>query len=355
MTSRTGRTLGALVKLAVFTAASLAVTGLLVAIIGNFGLGDDHRYRAVFTSASRLVEGNDVRVAGVVVGRVEDVRIEDRTRALVTFSAEKSLRLTTATRAQIRYLNLVGDRYLALTEGRGEGAPLASGDTIPLPRTESALDLNTLFNGFKPLFAALSPEEVNRLAYEIIQTLQGEGGTVNSLLAHTASLTSTLADRDQLIGEVIDNLNAVLAALDGRHERLSELVAELQRWVSGLAADRTAIGSSLQHIDELTRATAGLVAEGRPSIREDIAQLGELTATLSEPENERLLEHFVQNLPDKANAMTRTGQYGSWYNFYLCDLRAQLDLPDVPSDTDERLERQLSGITLHSNAARCRS
>ena len=70
-----------------------------------------------------------------------------------------------------------------------------------------------LFNGFRPLFTALNPDDVNKLAYEIIQVLQGEGGTVASLLRRTASLTNTLADRDAVIGRVITNLNSVLATL----------------------------------------------------------------------------------------------------------------------------------------------
>ena len=90
-----------------------------------------------------------------------------------------------------------------------------------MTRTTPALDLTVLFNGFKPLFQALSPADINKLSYEIVQVFQGEGGTLESLLAHTASVTSTLADRDQVIGDLIDNLNEVLDHLGDRDEQLS--------------------------------------------------------------------------------------------------------------------------------------
>jgi len=212
---------------------------------------------------------------------------------------------------------VVGQRYVALTEGAGDGTPLKPGGTIPLKRTQPALDLNALLNGFKPLFAALSPSDVNQLATEIIKTLQGEGGTVNSLLAHTASLTTTLAGRDKLIGSVIDNLNTVLGTLDKRGTRFSGLLKQLRRVISGLSADRKPIGESLVNIGDLTDATSGLLKDARPPLKDDIGRLTDLTGTLND--NEKTVEGVLQRLPNKLNALTGTASYGSWFNFYLCD------------------------------------
>ncbi len=101
----------------------------------------------------------------------------------------------------MRYKNLIGDRYLELSDGNGQGNPLPDGATIPAQRTSPALDLDTLLNGFKPLFTGLDPTQINAVSTEIIQVFQGESGTVSSLLTTVGALTSTLADRDQLIGE----------------------------------------------------------------------------------------------------------------------------------------------------------
>ncbi|MFJ8650087.1 MCE family protein [Streptomyces sp. NPDC093546] len=331
-----------LIKFGLFAVVTVLATTVLAATIVGISFTPEHTYKAVFSDVTSLEEGDDIRVAGVRVGEVEEIEIKDRTLAEVTFTVTRDRPLLTSTGAVIRYRSLVGQRYIALTEGAGDGTRLRPGGTIPLARTQPALDLNALLNGFKPLFAALSPKDVNQLATEIIKTLQGEGGTVNSLLAHTASLTTTLADRDRLIGSVIDNLNTTLATLDQRGARFSGLIQQLQRLISGLAADRKPIGESLVNINNLTEATSGLLAEARPPLKDDIAELTELTGTLNE--NEKTVEGVLKRLPNKLNKLTRTASYGSWFNFYLCDFDGRIVLPKT---------REVITPELHVARARC--
>ena len=195
------------VKLSIFVLVTTLLTSMLVVTIGNLSFGGTKEYRAEFVDATGVVEGDDVRIAGVKVGSVTEVEIVDRTRALVSFKVEESTPLSGATEAAIRYRNLVGQRYLSLTETIGDTGALDEGATIPVDRTSPALDLTVLFNGFKPLFQALSPEDLNKLSFEVIRVFQGEGGTLEGLLQSTASVTQTLADRDKVISDLIDNLN----------------------------------------------------------------------------------------------------------------------------------------------------
>ncbi|MEV3992547.1 MlaD family protein [Streptomyces sp. NPDC049837] len=331
-----------LVKFGLFAVVTVLATTLLAGTIVSISFTPEHTYKAVFSDVTSLEEGDDIRVAGVRVGEVEEIAIKDRTLAEVTFTVTEDRPLLASTGAVIRYRSLVGQRYIALTEGAGDDTELPPGGTIPLARTQPALDLNALLNGFKPLFAALSPKDVNQLATEIIKTLQGEGGTVNSLLAHTASLTTTLADRDQLIGSVIDNLNTVLATLDQRGARFSGLIQQLQRVISGLSADRKPIGESLVNINNLTEATSGLLEDARPPLKADIAELTELTGTLNE--NEKTVEGVLKRLPNKLNKLTRTASYGSWFNFYLCDFDGRIVLPKT---------KEVITPELHVARARC--
>ncbi|MGY6026836.1 MCE family protein [Streptomyces spinosirectus] len=343
--SRSGarQTAAPLVKFSLFALITITATALLAATIVNVSFTPKDTYHAVFTDVTGLETGDDIRVAGVRVGEVEGIRIKDRTLAEVTFTVGADRPLLAGTHAVVRYRNLVGQRYIALTEGTGDAtARLRPGSTIPRSRTQPALDLNALLNGFKPLFAALSPSDVNQLATEIVQTLQGEGGTVNSLLAHTASLTTTLADRDKLIGSVIDNLNTVLATLDKRGSRFSGLLTQLRRVISGLSADRKPIGQSLVNIGDLTDVTAGLLKDARPPLKDDIAQLSDLTGTLNK--NENTVEGVLKRLPNKLEKLTGTASYGSWFNFYLCDFDGRIVLPKT---------KQVISPELHVARARC--
>ena len=338
------KTTSSLIKLIAFIAVTVVATGTLAATIGNIRFGGTTSYKALFSDATGLLPGDDVRIAGVRVGEVETIDVAEapqRALALVSFSVDSDRTVATSTRALIRYRNLVGQRYVALSEGAGSGRPLTEDGTLPLRQTQSALDLTVLFNGFKPLFAALNPEDVNAFAMEVIKTLQGEAGNVSSLLSHTASLTSTLADRDAVIGRTIDNLNAVLETVDERDQALSDLLLELQRFVSGLAEDREAIGASLTNIAGLAESTAGLVRDTRPAIREDVRELGEVTKTLDD--HEKVVAGVLQRMPDKLNTITRTATYGSWFNFYLCDFTGRVILSNTVTYTPN----------YHSSTARC--
>ena len=316
------RTTGDLVKLLVFMVVTTLATGVLVVTIGNLDFGTTREYRAVFTDATGVVKGDDIRIAGVKVGTVKKVEIADRTRALVTFSVQDTTPLSSATRADIRYRNLVGQRYISLSNEIGDSGKLAEGATIPVAQTSPALDLTVLFNGFKPLFEALTPSDINQLSYEIVQVFQGEGGTLEGLLSHTASVTSTLADRDQIIGALIDNLNEVLAHLGSRDDQLNRLITTFRTFVGGLKDDRRAILGSLDQISTLSVETADLVDGIREPFVEDVKQLRAVAENLDR--NKAELDRALQVLPIKLEKVGRTAVYGSWFNFYLCQFQGKV-------------------------------
>ena len=321
-------TRSSLVKFLLFVVVTLVATGGLAATIANTQFGDKATYRALFTDVTGLATGQEVRIAGVRVGEVKQIAVApDHVHAAVSFNVLRTSVLTQGTRATIKYRNLVGERYIALTQETGGAAPLKDGATIGLDHTQSALDLTVLFNGFKPLFAALSPKDVNELSGEIISVLQGEGGNINSLLARTASLTSTLADRDEVIGRTISNLNAVLGTVDAHDAALKQLIDQLQRFVSGLAADRRTIGASLSNINSLTAQTTNLLEDNGPTIKDDIAGLRALGENLNKPSNTKVFEKFLSTSPGKISQITRTATYGSWFNFYMCDFSGTVVVP----------------------------
>lgn len=315
-----------MIKLALFIVVTVLATAVLAISIANTNLSSTNTYSARFTDATLLLPGDDVRIAGVRVGQVEEVGIADRKQAEVKFSVDAGRRLPAGVTATIKFRNLVGQRYIALGQGTGSGL-LDPGGSIPLERTRPALDLTELFNGFKPLFRALSPDDVNKLSYEIIQVLQGEGGTVESLLSHTASLTTAIADKDAVIGQVITNLNGLLDTVNARGRQLSDLVVTLQQLVSGLAADRKPIGDAIEALSGLAGTTAGLLDEAREPLKNDIAALGTFTKNLND--NEQIVEHFFQFTPEKLTALTRTASYGSWFNFFLCSASGSVSLPPL--------------------------
>lgn len=341
----------ALVKLIVFMVVTSLLTFVLAATIGNFSFGKQTHYTADFTDATGLLAGNEVRIAGVKVGKVDGLSratavVEGKPTvvARVKFSLEEGRTISGTSVVRMRYRNLVGERYIAITSAPGTSAEQDPDTTIDAKRTINALDLTVLFNGFKPLFQALDAKAINDVAFEIVQTLQGEGGTVESLLQRTASLTNTIADKDAVIGRVIDNLTTVLATVDDRDGQLNELITQVQRLSKGFAQDRQVIGQSLVGINALTSATADLIKEVRPPLRSDIVQLQKLAATLDD--NKEIVGATIARLPTKLDRIVSTATDGSWFNFYLCGASLTgLDalLPGAPAQP----------VTLVNQAARC--
>ena len=321
--------MGPLTKLVVFALVTILASYVLISTITNAGYGKQIDYTAQFTDVAGLVQGDEVRIAGVRVGQVTGISLapqKDQPVAEVALQVQADVPVPAGVQATIRYRNLVGQRYIALSEGHGSsGRTLPPGGTIPLAQTHPALDLTVLFGGFRPLLQALSPADMNRLSFEIIQVFQGEGGTVQSLLSHVASLTGSLADKDAVIGSVIDNLTTVLGSVAARDQKLSDLIVNLQQFVSGLSSDRSAIFDSLQTIDTLATTTSGFLSDARPPLAADIQGLGKLSSNLSKSKS--TLEGFLKLAPMKIDLITRTAVNGSWFNFFMCGSSGYVVLP----------------------------
>ncbi|WP_328526100.1 MlaD family protein [Kribbella sp. NBC_00359] len=330
------------VRLAIFVVVTTVATALLAVTIGNITFNATTKYRAVFTDAVGLNKGDDIRIAGVKVGQVDKIALYQDTLAMVTFSVDSDQILDASTHATLRYRNLVGNRYIALTDGVGGGERLKKNGIIPKERTAPALDLSVLFNGFKPLFTALTPADVNQFAFEVIKVLQGEGGTIESLLAKTASLTTTLADADQVIGDLITNLTATLQIVSQRQQNFSQLLVNLQQFITGLSQDINPILNSLGSINSLNTKTAGLLQQTRVPIKADLDRLRTVATTLDD--TQAIWVKTLQYMPEKLNTMSRTASYGSWFNFYLCNFDGNVTLP-----TGTRIP-----VAYDVNSARCK-
>jgi phospholipid/cholesterol/gamma-HCH transport system substrate-binding protein len=309
-----------LVRLLAFVLTTGLATSLLVITIGNLSFQKTDEYKAVFSDAAGVNKGDDIRIAGVKVGTVQDLAVTKGNQAEVTFKVDSDVRIDDASRLQIKYRNLLGQRYLSLYQEGTSSQVLPEDGTIPIQHTKPALNLTLLFNGFKPLFQALSPDDVNQLSYEIIQVFQGEGGTLDTLLSSTASVTQTLANRDQVIGQLLDNLSFVLNHVADRDKQLSRLITSFKRLVSGLNQDRGPILSSLDSISALSVQTAGLLQGIRQPFVSDLHQLRQVATTLDNGRSE--IDRTLRVLPIKLTKIGRTATYGSWFNFYLCHFQA---------------------------------
>lgn len=315
--------LATLIRVVAFLTVCAVGVFVLFSVFADLRFGEQKHYAAQFTDISGLKKSDFVRIAGVEVGQVQDVSIDSSARVRVEFSTDESVALTTASRALIRYDNLIGGRYLELQQGDGPGQVLAPGATIPVDRTAPALDLDELIGGFRPLFKALDPNQVNALSSQLVAVFQGQGATIGSFLDQTAAMTSTLADRDQLIGEVIVNLNTVLGSLGGQSDQFDRAVDSLSQLVSGLSERRTDIADAIVHSDAAAGQISDLMSQARPPAKEMVKQI-DRAAGIAVADHE-YLDRILNTLPDKYRVLGRQAMYGDYFSFYICDLILKLN------------------------------
>lgn len=312
-----------IIKFGAFAVIMTLLTVSLFFIFGQYTTGSTTGYTALFNDVSRLKPGQTVRVAGVRVGTVNSVSLRPDKKVEVKFDADRSVVLTTGTKAMIRYLNLVGDRYLELVDGPGSTKVLPPGSQIPIDRTAPALDLDLLLGGLKPVTQGLNPQDVNELSAALIQVFQGEGGTLNSLFSKTTSFSNTLADNSQTVQELIDNLNIVVATVDKDGAKFSSTIDRLQKLISGLSNDRDTIGTAITALDRGTASIADLLGRARKPLAEFVDQTNRL-APLLDSDDKNLIDISLQKLPHNIKKELRLGAYGSWFPYYLCGLELRV-------------------------------
>jgi phospholipid/cholesterol/gamma-HCH transport system substrate-binding protein len=294
------------------------LTAFLFFIFGQVRTGATNGYSAVFKDASRLESGDTVRVAGIRVGTVRDVSLDADRKVLVKFDADRNIVLTTGTKAEIRYLNLVGDRYLELVDTPGSTKILPVGSQIPEDRTAPALDLDLLLGGLKPVIQGLNPQDVNALSASLIQVLQGQGGTLDSLFSKSASFTNSLADNDQVIEQLIEDLKNTLDTLSKDGDDFSGAIDRLDKLIKGLSADRDPIGAAITSLDNGTASLTDLLGRARSPLAGTIGQLNRL-APLLDNDKDRL-DASLQRAPELYRKLARVGAYGSFFPYYICGI-----------------------------------
>ncbi len=318
---------GTIVRLGIFSVVLLLFTVMIFIVFGQIRFDRTNGYSAEFTNISGLRAGQFVRASGVEIGKVSSVSLVDGgKRVRVDFNVDRSVPLYQSTTAQIRYLDLIGNRYLELKRPEGEGFDkvMAPGGFIPISRTSPALDLDALIGGFKPLFRALDPEKVNTLAKTLITVFQGQGGTINDILENTAQLTEQIGQRDAAIGEVVKNLNIVLDTTVRHRKDFDQTVNNLEVLITGLKGHADPLAAGTAHISNAAGTVAELLAEDRASLHKAINYLDAVQQPLIDQRTQ--LEDFLHKVPAALNSIGRgIGSYGDFVNFYACDITLKIN------------------------------
>lgn len=214
-----------------FTAIAAACAVIVLTALRNPVNGSVLRYTATFTDVSGLDVGNDVRISGVQVGKVEAVRLEGRT-AKIDFTSLNEHPVYRNTVAAVRFQNLLGQRYVELVQPATPGERLPAGSAIPIGQTVPSFDITKLFNGFRPVFTTLDPAQLNQFGENLLRMIQGDDSGIGPVLRDLDAISKFAVNRQAVITVLIRNLSEISRDLGGKSQQLFRLIASLNGLLS---------------------------------------------------------------------------------------------------------------------------
>jgi phospholipid/cholesterol/gamma-HCH transport system substrate-binding protein len=305
------------------TIGAVGLTVVVLLIVAAFNvqdlplIGSGERYTAAFSEAGGLKSGDEVRIAGVKVGKVDDVDL-DGDHVRVTFRIKEGPRFGTRTGASIRVKTILGATYLSL-EPKGPGR-LSPGTEIPLSRTVSAYDVVAAFSDLTTTTEKVDTRQLATAMRTISSTFKDSPAEVRASIRGLSRLSRTVSSRDQALRDLLDHARGVTGVLSDRSDDLTTLIDDGGKLFREISARRRAIHALLKNASALGVQLSGLVADNRRQIGPALKRLNAVVTLLKR--NEGSLNRSVKLLAPFARVFTNTLGNGRWFDSYVQNLVA---------------------------------
>jgi phospholipid/cholesterol/gamma-HCH transport system substrate-binding protein len=311
-----------LLVLVVFVAVSVLLSWTVVVTLERGVSGATSKYSALFTDVSGLSTGDDVRMAGVRVGRVDSIDLTGGL-ARVGFEIQRDQTLFGTTVVSVTYENLIGQRYLGLSRGtRGSPAALHPGAVIPVQNTEPSFDISKLLKGFEPLFGTLDRSAVDNITEALIKALQGDNGSLTALVAETTELAESFAGPDQVLGQVITNLTTIVDGLAAQSGNLTTVIERTRAVFEGLEKNKTSLLGSVDRISQVVDRVARIANADQPALEAFLTRNPGFAQHLLDNKYKFGVMGF--NLPLILKGLARITQEGGYADADVCDVTFSL-------------------------------
>jgi phospholipid/cholesterol/gamma-HCH transport system substrate-binding protein len=312
---------GIAIKLGAFALVSLLSMGWLFLRIGEFGgaagaFRNTYNLEAAFTDATGLVKGDEVRLAGVRIGKVGGLEV-DRGKALVALRIDERHRVPKDSTFELRWKNLLGQRFIEIVPPSGAqpgGPAVAEKARIPTHQTREAADLSTLLNNTQPILARLDTASLNRVMATYASALHGREATLNQSIDDAAALLDTLASRADVMGQAVTDFATLLDGIAQHDAEVRRLLDSLGATSEVLSAKADQLGQAAGKAGDFTSTLSRILAANGTDIDRSL----DLTKQLTEAavRNKGSLERAFQTLPWTTAAMLRMTSNGDWIQSY---------------------------------------
>lgn len=312
-------------KFLVFAAVCVVAAAFVIQWTGNYAriplLSSADTYEAELDDASGLVVGDDVRLAGVRVGRVQTVGVE-RGRGVVGFEVDPDVVITDTWEVGARWRNVIGQRYLYLYDGDG-GRELEPGSRIPVSRSRPSADIGRFFNELTPLLRAISPEQQNQLVEAFNQALDGNTGRIQQLTRDLGALGDTLADSEPEIRSVVHQGSELLETYNERQAELRGFIGELADVGGTLAARNDELLGAVTDIARVQQEFGDLLRANDGDIRQIVAELEFITDNIRVQREEGAFEEAIATARAGVGTYMLISRQGQWFDVRAVAVQVQ--------------------------------
>lgn len=305
-------------------AISLVMLALLVA--GAFRaddlplIGGGDTYHAAFAEAGGLKANDEVRIAGVRVGKVDKIELAgDHVR--VTFKVEKGAEFGDETRAAIKVKTLLGAMFLAL-EPAGSGQ-LADGSEIPVERTSSPYSVVAAFTGLAETSEQIDTKQLATSMETLSQLTANTPEEFRAALRGVSALSRNVAARDSQINTLLKNLKKVSTVLDERDQDILALMRDSSVLFKSVVARRQSIHNLLVSTTKLSRELSLLVKQSRADLKPALTHLENVLKVLNK--NQDNLDQSLRLMAPFYRVFANTLGNGPWFDTIVANL------PPVPA------------------------
>ncbi len=278
-------------------------------------IGGGAHYSAAFSEAGGLRDGDDVRIAGVKVGKVSGVDLEG-SHVRVDLTITEDVAFGPSTGASVRIKTLLGEKYVAL-EPRGTGQ-MAEGTQIPLGRTVSSYDVITAFSDLTRTTERIDTDQLARSLDVLATEFEDTPENVRTALDGLSRLSATIASRDDKLRELLRAADSVTGTVAEQNAVVDKLIKDADLLVAELETRREAIHTLFTNTSALAQQVTGLVRDNRATLKPALAQLQTVLATLQKHESD--LKETIAAMAPFTRLFANTLGTGPWFDTYIQNL-----------------------------------
>lgn len=311
-------------KFGVFMLVCLAVTVYLAFTIGNIHIEDPlnrdyYSLSATFDDVTGLAVNDNVKIAGVVVGKVTGIKV-DKGFAKVSFQVQNRYKLPADSTASIRWRNLIGQRYLYMSSGKasdmlrgGDAFDKPCSSTVATRCTFAVVDLGELFNRLGPIVSALDSKQVNDFLDTVSQALDGNTDKVGKAIDDLAVLAKALGERDQTIGRLVENLNTVAGTITNRDQQIRVMLDNLVLVSQTFSANTQTLDTALTEFGRFSTNLSAVLSGNRGELDRIISNLELVTSEVVGPKL-GTIDSALRQLDMTAKSIFESSDLGEWLN-----------------------------------------